>query len=61
MLSHAQQPIMLADSEKFGVVGQVVFDRPPKLTRIITDLAPDDAIQQNIAERGYRLTIVSEV
>lgn len=61
MLSQAQHPIILADSEKFGVVGHVVFETPPASTRIVTDVTPDDAIQRAISQRGYRLDNASEV
>lgn len=57
MLSQSQQPIILADSEKFGVVGHVVFEAPPKATRIVTDIAPEDAIRRAISDRGYQLDI----
>ena len=60
MLSQAQHPIILADSEKFGVVGHVVFETPPTSTRIVTDVAPDDAIQRVISQRGYQLDTASE-
>lgn len=61
MLSQSQQPIILADSEKFGVVGHVVFAPPPKSTRIVTDTAPDEAIQRAISDRGYHLNIAGEM
>lgn len=61
MLSQSQQPIILADSEKFGVVGHVVFGAPPKLTRIVTDIAPDDAIKQLIQDKGYQLNVAAEM
>ncbi len=44
MMQQAEEALILADSSKFGEVGQVVLGPLPKGVRMVTELAPPDDI-----------------
>lgn len=58
MLSHAQQPLLLADHTKFGIIGQVALDQPPTNARLVVDIAPPDEILSAQAALGEQIDIV---
>lgn len=59
MLCNAQNGYVLADSGKFDAIGHVVFPDAPKGTRIVTDVAPSEAILEKVTANGLLLDIAS--
>lgn len=57
MLQRAEVPMILADSSKFGVVGQAVLGDIPSATRVIVDAAPEAQIAQSLETAGLRVDL----
>lgn len=55
MLSHAEQPILVVDQNKFGAIGQVKLSPIPVATKVITDTEPPISIVEALEMQSLNL------
>ena len=57
MMQRAQRPLVLADSSKFGVIGQIAMKPLPEAAVVITDQSPPKDISEALVVRGIDLVV----
>ena len=58
MIAQAETPLVLVDSSKYGVIGQVVLDPLPENVDVISDKAPPADVAAALESSGIRVTVV---
>lgn len=58
MIAQAETPLVLVDSSKYGVIGQVVLDPLPENVDVISDKTPPADIAAALESNGITVTVV---